>query len=190
MKGFIKYLYLLLVLSGCGQLSNKENRNLLFEDCISQELNKTIKNYIFEIIPKLPESKNFYFSTYFFQENNNNYFTIWVFNCFPNYIKDYNKDKVLEFYLFEIAEHSVILIADKNMPARNLPFIRCAKNGELATNEVTNTNKPLMTYDGSWLPKTYRYQINGEEIQIKEIETPKVSFLGDGYSKFENSLKR
>ena len=183
MKGLAKYILPILFLSGCVHSSNNETK--ISNDCISGELKSVIENYISETKTKLVNSKEFYFSTYFFEENENNYFTIWVFNSFPNYIEEFNKDKALKYYLFNIAEHNVILIVDNNTSKKKLLFDKCNEIDENFKNE----NKIEMTYDGSWFPKTYKFEVRDKEIKIEEMKIPKVSFLGDDYIKFENYLK-
>ncbi len=188
MKGLAKYILPILFLSGCVHSSNNETK--VSNGCISGELKSVIENYISETKTKLVNSKEFYYSTYFFEENGNNYFTIWVFNSFPNYIEDFNKDKVLKYYLFNLAEHNAILIADKNILEKNLLFSKCNEIIDIERIIAEDSNKIHMTYDGTWFPKTYKFEIQDKEIKIEEMEIPKVSFLGDDYIKFENYLKK
>jgi hypothetical protein len=188
MKIYLVSLLIILILSGgCKSTERISVESFSEDNCISTELKEVIDMYINSTSNFFVESELFYRSIYFFSENNNNYFTIWTFTFFPeHHFKD--KNKKFDYFLYHHEKFKIVLIVGKNNKI-DLPFRKCKELQKFATLDKKNDNHIGLIYDGSWYPKTYKYVIDQNKIEIEKIDTFKASFLGEEYIEFENRIR-
>jgi hypothetical protein len=140
---------------------------------INDSLLKFIKYYILETDGSFTNKEWLYYNVIFFKTDSSNYFTIWVFTSFPDYISPCI-DKNYRYYLTYIQDRKVVFIDKKN---NDNPLLK--KNNEsrlLAKKDKRKIYKGPI-YDGPVYYKTFSYKNDNNNISVNKIETPIYSFL-------------
>lgn len=157
------------------------------DKCLKNEFYKCVNNYIVGIDKKFIIKAKPFYSLYFFEKEDIKYFTIWAFPAFPDYIEVLNPKMKFNYYAFEINDKDLIIIEYDNSKERKL-YSKCNKNINLAIKKRSK-NKSNINYDGSWFPKTFKYEIENAKIVISISDTLIVDLLGADFLNFEEYIK-
>lgn len=167
---------------------NIEIEKFAIDSCISTNLFNSINEYIKEVDGYFPYKEYVFYSIYFFSREESNYFTIWAFTCFPDYIENYSGNGKFIYYYFSIDDRKIVLIT-KEGSKENILFLPCNKNIEQAIDLKSIRPEYEINYDGSTFPKTYEYFKKGDIITLEMQKDPIIDFLGPSYQRFEKNLK-
>ena len=181
----------IFILCDCNRKTNNASdvsQKINIDSCITNELVSTIKKYINNVDGHFIEKDNLYYSVYFLNDSIGDFFTIWTFVIFPDYIEYKNPDKKFNYLFFEIENRKVILISDEGMP-KNILFSNCPSNIKVGKIERNKESNYAGYYDGSRFPQSYQYSIDNGKIMIMELDTLFVDFLGPDYRSFEELHK-
>jgi len=175
----------LIILVGCIQQNNstrkmlnsdseKNNEKQLLDTNISIELKECISNYIEEVDKHFFDKEWLYYNVFFFNKDSKQYFTIWAFTCFPEYISLCVDTSLLNYYLYNIKERKVILI-DKNKSTAKL--FNHSKHSYILAEEEALKKYLGDIYDGPLFPQTYKIKERDNKIFLIKIEDSDTSFL-------------
>ncbi len=154
--------------------------------CLSSSLTKAISDYI---TPYAQSNVCSFITSIYIGENDSiKYFTIWQFTAFPNYVEHINPDKEFKYYYHRILNENVVVICDNEF-SPNKFYMACEDNLIVPENADT-LSKENCIYDGSWLPRTYVYNISTDSIWCMKADEAITDILGPEYLEFEDYINR
>lgn len=179
MKKILEHIFIPLMLTisiiayGCIDLKSPQNKEEL-----SSQINPLVKDVIFKYIEEYDGSfidkEQLYYNVFFETVDSINYFTIWSFNIFPDYIENCITVSKYNYYLFNIFKRKVVFI-DKET---NESFI-FEKDSSNIINAKEEMQKPFNgeIYDGGFNEITYKILRSNEKIDIIKADTVISYFL-------------
>jgi len=147
--------------------------------CEDSELHKNIAEYIRKVPTHVPFAKDCY-SLHFFERNDTNYYTMWLFPIFIPHFSNYNYLQINDkdvFFVYEEEEYPI--------------FLDICNKYKRET-DMYEYEPPMSIYDGSWYPRTYRYYKDEKRIfRVVKCDTVITDFCDypiEYYSSIEKDI--
>lgn len=186
------FVFGLFVISSCKDVKVNDSISILSNEKIYNitEYTDSCSNSIFysivsKYLDNIWESSNiqWYTSVYFSENDSINYFTIWTFTSYPDFLATNNAILVFNYHKIEVNNTEVILITDKKKTDEVFSTLLIPSNNKIASVIKKNTNQKLI-YDGRWFIQSYKYNMNNGNLNIEKLDTPIVGFLGNPPKEF------
>jgi hypothetical protein len=159
------------------------------DSCMRRELASCIISYLNETDSMFPEFVQIFYSIYFFEKDEKDFFTIWGYNSLPFYIEKHNPSYTFTYTLFKIEDRNIILVKRNDSTRPKLYNMCDEKTGKDKLNQIEKEEYDII-YDGSWFPRTYGYFLKKDNYIISESDSLYVDFLGNDFLRFEELLKK
>lgn len=152
-----------------------EDSSFIFKNStFNAVLQKEVTNYIEGVDNKFIDKEWLYYNLYFFNFDSVEYFTIWTFTSYPNYISPCVDTSKFTFYMFNFNNRKLVIIDDKlNI---NLLFTPSQDNILLAKEEDLKDYAGDI-FDGLLYFRTYQIVKNNYGISLVQLDTAIIDFI-------------
>lgn len=188
MKKIVKTFIILaffIILCSCNNKKEKVDSNLITTDsaqvremCKHVKMNNALFNciqtYINEHLVMEPKRDWMYYNLLFFEENGNQYFTIWFFVTFPDCIVSQKLDTTkYDYYMDYVRDRKVVFVISKG--SKSEIFNPNGESKKIAKEEQFKKRTPP-SYDGSFYYQTYLIKKNKNEVELTELDSANIFF--------------